>query len=382
MSAAITVVIPTFNRADLLSVALKSALDQSFQDFGILVADDASTDHTGEVIRQFHDGRIHYHRHTRNVGLAENWHFVLTTPQTEFIAPLADDDCFLPNHLETGISAIQNYPQAAYYTCPAEYFGDAGISGLYRPSALPDTTTPLQYVPPERAVDFLGIDNPGPVNCMICRHKALHADLYWGPGGYLPHDLLLMTQLMAQGGFVFGNRPMARFRIHAGNVSIGTERKQRLRFNVMAWYGIRWLADFLLGHDLCTLDDIERHGTESQEWNRHVIPMVLALASGDSPAPLQRVARRIFAARPDIDRHSRRFQMARQLGFWTIPWAEKLTQVYTGWAPPAVGKKLRVNPRDEKSFTTWPVTFLSMTTFHPIRLCAASRAISARSLTA
>lgn len=333
MSALLTVVIPTYNRAAYLRVAIQSVLDQTYQDFEILVSDNASSDNTADVVASFGDARIRYHRHARNIGPTPNWRFVMTQPQTEYIAPLADDDYYLPAHLETGLQAIKQYPQAAYYTCAAEYFGDTKTLGLYRPVALSAAQTPLLYVAPPSAVKFLGTDNPGPLNCMVCCRTALHADLFWGRDDYLPQDLLIMTQLMVQGGFVFGSRPLCRFRVHANNTSLSTERRKIWRFNMMAWFGIRWLAQFLLDERVCSLDDIEQHGRESAEWERHVVPLVLALSSYDSSPELQAVAKHIFAARRDVDAHSARFRLARRLGFWTLPFAEKLTQQYVGWKP-------------------------------------------------
>lgn len=333
MLPSLTVVIPTYNRADYLRVAIQSVLDQTFQDFEILVSDNASSDNTTEVVASFGDARIRYHRHARNIGPTPNWRFAMTQPQTEFIAPLADDDYYLPEHLATGLQAIRQYPQAAYYTCAAEYFGDTKATGLYRPVALAAEQAPLLYVPPRRAVNFLGTDNPGPLNCMVCRRTALHSELFWGRDDYLPQDLLIMTQLMVQGGFVFGNRPLSRFRVHASNTSLSTKPKKILRFNVMAWFGIRWLSQFLLAKEICTLDDIEQHGLCSENWERHVIPLVLALASYGSSPELRAVAKRVFAARRDVDPHASRFRLARKLGFWTLPFTEWLTQQYVGWKP-------------------------------------------------
>lgn len=327
-------VIPTYNRSQTLRVAIQSVFQQSYGDFEVLVADDASTDDTRDIVAGMADTRIRYHRHAQNLGVNFNWRFALTTPQTEFVAPLADDDLFLPDHLAVGLAAIEQFPDAAYYTCPAEFFGDSKATGHYRPTALGDQAEPLVYVEPRRAAAFLGTDNPGPINCMICRRQALHPRIYWGTQDYLPQDLLLMTQLMVQGGFVFGSRPMTRFRVHADNTSLSTVRKKRWRFNCMVWYGIRWLCNYLLAEKINSLDDIERHGLESPNWERHVVPLVLGLASWDSPPHLRALAQRIFAARTDVDAHSARFRLARRLGIYTIPLLESFTQVYVGWQPP------------------------------------------------
>ena len=55
-----SVVIPTYNRAHSIHKAIDSVLNQSFQDFEIIIVDDSSTDHTKEVVAEIDDNRIHY----------------------------------------------------------------------------------------------------------------------------------------------------------------------------------------------------------------------------------------------------------------------------------------------------------------------------------
>ena len=332
MPPRVTIALPTYNRAALLRGAIESVLAQTCADFEIFISDNASTDNTAEVVASYQDPRIRYHRHAVNLGITRNWQFAVNAARTAFVAPLADDDLYLPEHLAAALAALEQYPSVAYYACPAEYFGqDLGSTHL-RPDAITDKTTPLLYWPPERSVMFLGSDNPGPMTCMVCRREALQ-DLFWGPPGFLPQDLLIMTQLMAQGGFVFGNRALYRYRVHAANTSVLTEKNARLKFNCMVWYAVRWLAQFLLRRQLCTLADIEAHGLHSPSLERHVVPLVLGLSSFDSPSALRAVARRVFAARCDADLISARFRLARRLGFNILPIAEKLTQLQVGWRP-------------------------------------------------
>ncbi len=64
----VTVIIPTYNRAKLIVSALNSIFAQTYQNYEILVMDDASTDNTEEVIRELHSEKIRYYKLEKNGG--------------------------------------------------------------------------------------------------------------------------------------------------------------------------------------------------------------------------------------------------------------------------------------------------------------------------
>jgi len=96
----VSVIIPTYNRAHLLSRAIKSVLNQTFQDFEIIIVDDASTDNTDRLVASFQNSRMIYIQHERNQGSAAARNTALRQAQGEFIAFLDSDDEWLPDKLE------------------------------------------------------------------------------------------------------------------------------------------------------------------------------------------------------------------------------------------------------------------------------------------
>ena len=64
----VSVIIPTYNRADLIVRALRSVLDQTYKDFEVIIIDDASEDNTGDAVKSFHDERVIYIRQKENKG--------------------------------------------------------------------------------------------------------------------------------------------------------------------------------------------------------------------------------------------------------------------------------------------------------------------------
>ena len=60
MNPLFSVIIPTYNRANLLRIAIKSVLDQKFENWELVIVDDGSTDNTKFIIQSFKDSRIKY----------------------------------------------------------------------------------------------------------------------------------------------------------------------------------------------------------------------------------------------------------------------------------------------------------------------------------
>jgi len=96
----VSVIIPTYNRAHLISRAIKSVLNQTYQDFELIVVDDGSTDNTEEVIQNFKDKRIKYFRHKINRGGNMARNTGLKNSKGQYIAFLDSDDEWLPEKLE------------------------------------------------------------------------------------------------------------------------------------------------------------------------------------------------------------------------------------------------------------------------------------------
>lgn len=89
----VTIAIPTFNRADgYLRDALQSAIAQTYPNLEIIVADNCSSDNTGEVVQAFGDQRVRYIRHDRNIGAINNWNSTLEAARGAYFLMLHDDD--------------------------------------------------------------------------------------------------------------------------------------------------------------------------------------------------------------------------------------------------------------------------------------------------
>jgi glycosyltransferase involved in cell wall biosynthesis len=104
----VSVIIPTHNRAESLCSAITSVLNQTFQDFEIIIIDDASKDHTREVIANFNDARIKVIHNQVSKGAAGARNIGIMHSNCEYIAFLDDDDEWLPEKLKMQICLLDH----------------------------------------------------------------------------------------------------------------------------------------------------------------------------------------------------------------------------------------------------------------------------------
>ncbi len=106
----ISVILPTFDRADLLPRSISSVLAQTFTDWELIVIDDGSTDNTAEVVAiwQKKFAQLRYVRQAnQGVGAARNRG--VAEARGEYIACLDSDDEYLPTHLETRLELLRRH---------------------------------------------------------------------------------------------------------------------------------------------------------------------------------------------------------------------------------------------------------------------------------
>lgn len=94
----VSVIIPAYNQGHFLGQAIRSVLDQTYQDFEIIVVDDGSTDNTAAVVGEIIDPRLKY-VHQANAGLSAARNTGIRNSAGAYLTFLDSDDIFLPDKL-------------------------------------------------------------------------------------------------------------------------------------------------------------------------------------------------------------------------------------------------------------------------------------------
>lgn len=117
MKQTITTVIPTYRRPELLRRAILSVLSQTWRDLQVNVFDDASGDETANVVAQLarRDSRVHYIRHSANLGMMPNTAYAVAQVCTPFFTILNDDDFLAPDFFMTAMESFERWPSAGVF---------------------------------------------------------------------------------------------------------------------------------------------------------------------------------------------------------------------------------------------------------------------------
>ena len=116
-----SVVIPTYNRSDLVQGAVRSVLGQTCGDFEVVVSDNCSDDDTRSVIEGFHDPRVRYVRTPTHGVIADSWEFARSQARGTLVMMLSDDDALMHNALARFAEEHQRHGAEFLFCNLAEY---------------------------------------------------------------------------------------------------------------------------------------------------------------------------------------------------------------------------------------------------------------------
>ncbi|WP_276367526.1 glycosyltransferase family 2 protein [Chryseolinea sp. H1M3-3] len=119
----ISIIVPTFNRADLIGETIQSVLNQSYNHWELIVIDDGSVDNTEDVVSKFVDTRIHYFLIEHNGIFGKVRNEGLKKAKGEYVAFLDSDDLWSTDKLLVQVNLMTQYPDAAFVFNNITIFG-------------------------------------------------------------------------------------------------------------------------------------------------------------------------------------------------------------------------------------------------------------------
>ena len=221
----VSVIIPTYNRASLLSRAIQSVLQQRYGNFELIIVDDSSTDNTKDVVLDLKDERIIYIRHDKNKGGSAARNSGIRLSRGEYIAFLDDDDVWLPDKLESQLKRFKEVPSTVGLVyCGYRIVSSEKIISVVKPE--------IKGRVFDEALKKCFLGGPTPVIKRECFDKAGIFD------EKLPscQDWDIWIRVAKHFGFDYVPEILAEYRIHKCQVSAGLQSKIEARKRILGKY--------------------------------------------------------------------------------------------------------------------------------------------------
>jgi glycosyltransferase involved in cell wall biosynthesis/thymidylate kinase len=233
----VTVVISTYDRCEMLAVALCSALAQRDVDLEVIVVDNGSTDGTRDYLAEQCDPRLRVIRNEVSLGSVGGRNTGLAAARGEWVGMLDDDDLWAPDKLREQLDAAKLAGRDWVYAGCVHIDGNDRILSGHRPPAPEDAMRelPIRWV------------LPGGMSNVIWRRDRLDGDGLLDPELPFPADWDVCLRLARRGPPACVPRPLVGYRQHGRNMSRDARqfeqqllRLERKRADMADWRRIDW----------------------------------------------------------------------------------------------------------------------------------------------
>lgn len=212
----VSICIPFYKGKEYVSQTLRSVMNQTWQQWELVITDDASGDGTAEeierVITEAADPRIRFSRNEERLGMVENWNKVLGLARGNYIKLVCGDDWLRPDCVERQVCALEANPSAALTTSSRMIVNSAGqplfVRASYRKTGLYNGREAL------RKGLLAGTNTIGDPVAVMFRAELLQRTGPFAPSVVYCTDMDLWLRLLSHGDLHFIAEALAYYRIH------------------------------------------------------------------------------------------------------------------------------------------------------------------------
>lgn len=218
-----TICIPSYNYDRFIGDAIRSVLNQTYDDFELIVIDDCSSDESEAVITSFSDCRLRLIKNEENLGITKNWNRCLSHAKGDYICIMGADDVLRPDFLRETINALECNRRIGFVHCSFDFVDENGLFiGSCRARAGPRVENGLSFF----ARSLHG--NPVMFSSVLFRKECFATLGTFNEAlKYTPDwEMLMRVSLHYDVGYI--NSPLACYRLHGQNLSSSLLRSGEL----------------------------------------------------------------------------------------------------------------------------------------------------------
>ncbi|HEX2367663.1 MAG TPA: glycosyltransferase [Acidimicrobiia bacterium] len=233
--------LPVRDGARYLDEAIRSILNQTYQNFELVISDNASTDRTEAIAREWAaaDTRVRYVRNPEDIGAAPNFHQCFRMARGRYFKWAAHDDLLHPKYLELCVEALEMSPEIVLAHTSAEQIDGEGTVIGHIPN-IPDVNSddPVQRFTNVVTEERLNLPIFGVMRSDVLATTSLH-------GSFFAAARVELAEMALRGPFVWIDDPLFVHRNHSGASvrAIHDEQERRLWYDPARgelWYLPRW----------------------------------------------------------------------------------------------------------------------------------------------
>jgi glycosyltransferase involved in cell wall biosynthesis len=240
MPPRVSLALPVYNGEKFVADAIRSILDQEYSDFELIITDNASTDATEAICRQFatSDDRIKYFRNERNLGAGPNFNLGFKLSSGDYFKWCACDDCLSPNFVASCVTALDLNQSAVLAYGTTQIIDE---NGRRLPVTDPVLTAMDEAGPVDRFRRVIGevgtcYEVFGVFRSAVLRQTTLHRPYYGS-------DRALLAEMALLGSFLHVPEIVFYSREHAGRSINIADKKARI-----AWHNTQVKTRHSLEH--------------------------------------------------------------------------------------------------------------------------------------
>lgn len=273
----VSILIPVYNRENLIKETVKSALNQTYTNIEIIIVDNKSTDCTWEILQQLasQDRRIKIFQNETNIGPARNWKRCIDEASGEYGKILWSDDLIAPEFVEKTVPFLEDEDVGFVFT-GTEIFIDGtdkksshyfiGETGIYES---------------EKYINGVLFDGNYPVSpgCALFRLEDLKQNLLVDVPNNVESDfsmhaigndlLIFLLTTYQYNNFAFVNEKLSFFRAHEGSISIqSNDGMLPLHYNLASSYFVEnYRSDLIKKQNLILWNLLRKYKITANKFN-------------------------------------------------------------------------------------------------------------------
>ncbi len=211
----VSIITSVYNCQDYAGEMLESFLNQTYQDWECIIIDDASTDHTWNVIKQYNDKRIITIHNKQNEGLTRNLNKGIALAKGKYLIRIDGDDKAFPTRLEKQVDFMENHPEVV-------------VSGSYMQNFGQRYDTVKAVLDNDRLRVHMLFNSVMYHPTFIIRREILNQyDICYDEDFRFAQDYNLLYQLMQHGELANIPEPLVKRRVHGDQIGMTRYEQQR-----------------------------------------------------------------------------------------------------------------------------------------------------------